>query len=89
MSELKVGNRVKVVGSSHAYTRNFGRVGTIVEIAGHIHRVNFDNDPDGKGTYDTAYASDLELLPTTTGTVKDKLDQIATLVAEIKTLIGQ
>lgn len=83
-----IGNRVKLVGSTHAYVRNLGRIGTITSIDGQIYRVQFEHDNDDLGTYDTAYASDLAIAGFN-GTVTDKLAAIEALVAEIKAILGQ
>lgn len=91
MSAFQIGQRVRVVGNEHAYSKNLNRTGSITEQHGHIFRVQFDdNDPEGKGQSDTAYAHDLELVVEATPfqSVKEQIAAIEAALAALKTTIG-
>lgn len=95
MSNFKAGDKVRVINDALFNHHNIGREGVVTRVEGRFIYVEFETSSYEWPDDDYGYPEDLELIgrefATNAGeskTLKQKLEQIEALVAEVKALIG-
>ena len=88
LANVKIGQKVRVVGTMGFYTHYHGKEGVVFKIEGASVSVRFEDGDDDYG-----YACDLELLPEPSlvkeiTTVKEAIANVESALEALKVLVG-